>query len=65
MLGVLRLGVPLHSLADLPHLPPGDLLIATDDGKEYRIKDAFRYVEKSSMDLGDLGKRKSSRESAE
>jgi IPT/TIG domain len=38
-----------------------DIRIATDDGKEYLLKEAFRYVEKSAMDIRDLGKRKSMR----
>ncbi len=42
-----------------------DVRIATDDGKEYLIKRGFRYIEKSSMDIRDLGKRKSKREKPE
>ncbi len=38
-----------------------DVRIATDDGKEFLIKRAFRYVEKSAMDIRDLGKRSSQR----
>lgn len=38
-----------------------DVRIATDDGKEFLLKDAFRYVPKSSMDIRDLGERKSMR----
>jgi hypothetical protein len=40
-----------------------DIRISTDDGKEYVLPKAFRYVKKSNMDLGDLGKRMSTRES--
>jgi hypothetical protein len=39
-----------------------DVRISTDDGKEYVLRKAFSYVEKSSMDLGDLVNRKSARE---
>lgn len=39
-----------------------DVRIATDDGKEYRLPRAFRYVEKGAMDIRDFGKRKSRRE---
>ncbi|MCP4605146.1 MAG: hypothetical protein GY847_32275 [Proteobacteria bacterium] len=42
-----------------------DVRIATDDGKEYLIKRAFRYVEKSAMDIRDLGVRKSKRDKPE
>ena len=38
-----------------------DIRIALDDGPEYLIKQGFRYVEKASMDIRDLGKRKSMR----
>ncbi|MCP4196669.1 MAG: hypothetical protein GY762_05905 [Proteobacteria bacterium] len=38
-----------------------DIRIALDDGSEYLIKDGFRYVEKASMDIRDLGKRTSLR----
>ena len=38
-----------------------DVRIATDDGKEYLLKRAFRYVEKGAMDIRDLGKRRSRR----
>ena len=38
-----------------------DIRIALDDGTEYLIKQGFRYVEKASMDIRDLGKRKSMR----
>jgi hypothetical protein len=38
-----------------------DIRIALDDGSEYLIKDGFRYVEKASMDIRDLGKRTSMR----
>ena len=40
-----------------------DIRISTDDGKEYMLRKAFRYVRKSNMDLSDLGQRKSTRES--
>ena len=40
-----------------------DIRISTDNGKEYVLRKAFSYVRQSNMDLGDLGKRKSSRES--
>jgi hypothetical protein len=39
-----------------------DVRIVTDDGKEFVLKEAFRYVTKSSMDIRDLGQRKSLRE---
>jgi hypothetical protein len=39
-----------------------DVRIATDDGKEYLLRRAFRYIEKSAMDIRDLGQRKSRRE---
>ncbi len=38
-----------------------DIRIATDDGKEFVIKRAFRYNETSTMDIRDLGARKSKR----
>jgi hypothetical protein len=38
-----------------------DIRIALDDGSEYLIKQGFRYVEKASMDIRDLGKRTSRR----
>jgi hypothetical protein len=38
-----------------------DIRIALDDGSEYLIKKGFRYVEKASMDIRDLGKRTSRR----
>jgi hypothetical protein len=38
-----------------------DIRIALDDGSEYLIKNGFRYVEKASMDIRDLGKRSSMR----
>ena len=42
-----------------------DVRIATDDGKEFLLRRAFRYIEKSTMDIRDLGQRKSRRESAQ
>jgi hypothetical protein len=39
-----------------------DVRIATDDGKEYLLRRAFRYIEKQSMDIRDLGTRKSLRD---
>jgi hypothetical protein len=39
-----------------------DIRIATDDGKEYLLRRAFRYIEKQAMDIRDLGVRKSLRE---
>lgn len=39
-----------------------DVLVITDSGIELRMKDAFNYVEKSNMDIRDLGKRKSLRD---
>ena len=39
-----------------------DVRIATDDGHEYLLRRAFRYIEKSAMDIRDLGTRKSRRE---
>ncbi len=39
-----------------------DIRIATDDGKEFLLRRAFRYIEKSAMDIRDLGTRKSRRE---
>ncbi len=38
-----------------------DVRIAMDDGKEYLLKGAFRYIEKTNMDIRDLGKRQSLR----
>jgi hypothetical protein len=38
-----------------------DIRVALDDGSEYLIKQGFRYVEKASMDIRDLGKRTSRR----
>ena len=38
-----------------------DIRVALDDGTEYLIRQGFRYVEKASMDIRDLGKRKSMR----
>ncbi|HUT78767.1 MAG TPA: IPT/TIG domain-containing protein, partial [Polyangia bacterium] len=40
-----------------------DVRVVTDDGKEFVLRDAFRYVTKSNMDIRDLGQRKSLRES--
>jgi hypothetical protein len=40
-----------------------DVRISTDDGKEYVLRKAFSYVEKTNMDLGDLVNRRSARES--
>ena len=40
-----------------------DVRVTTDDGKSFVIRDGFTYVEKAGMDLGDLGTRKSARES--
>jgi hypothetical protein len=40
-----------------------DVRVVTDDGKEFVLRDAFRYITKSSMDIRDLGQRKSLRES--
>ena len=42
-----------------------DVRISTDDGKEYLLRRAFRYVEKGAMDIRDLGARKSRREKPE
>ena len=42
-----------------------DVRIATDNGQEFLLKDAFRYVEKSGMDIRDLGTRKSLRDKPE
>jgi len=42
-----------------------DVRIATDDGKEFLLRRAFRYVEKGAMDIRDLGARKSRREKPE
>jgi hypothetical protein len=39
-----------------------DIRIALDDGREFLIPDAFRFVEKGAMDIRDLGKRKSRRQ---
>jgi len=39
-----------------------DILIITDGGIELRLPGAFTYVEKSNMDIRDLGKRKSLRD---
>ena len=41
---------------------PVNVRIATDDGKEFLLRDAFTYVVKSNMDIRDLGMRKSLRE---
>ena len=38
-----------------------DVRVALDDGNGYLIKQGFRYVEKASMDIRDLGKRTSLR----
>lgn len=38
-----------------------DVRIATDDGKEYLLRRAFRYIAKQAMDIRDLGVRKSQR----
>jgi hypothetical protein len=40
-----------------------DVRVITDDGKEFVLREAFRYVTKSNMDIRDLGQRKSLRES--
>jgi len=40
-----------------------DVRLTTDTGKEYVLRKAFSYEEKSSMNLGDLVNRKSARES--
>jgi hypothetical protein len=42
-----------------------DIRISTDDGREYLLKRAFRYIEKGSMDIRDLGARRSQREKRE
>ena len=39
-----------------------NIRIAMDNGKEYLIRDGFRYVQKASMDTRELGKRKSLRD---
>jgi len=39
-----------------------DVRITTDDGKELLMRNAFTYVEKASMDIRDLGKRRSIRD---
>lgn len=39
-----------------------DLRIAMDNGREYVIREGFRYVGKASMDIRELGKRKSLRD---
>lgn len=36
--------------------------VALDNGTEYLIENAFRYIPKSGMDIRDLGQRKSLRE---
>ncbi len=41
---------------------PVNVRIATDDGKEFLLREAFTYVVKSNMDIRDLGMRKSLRE---
>ena len=41
---------------------PVNVRIATDDGKEFLLKDAFTYVVTSNMDIRDIGMRKSLRE---
>jgi hypothetical protein len=38
-----------------------DIRVALDDGKEYLVKDGFRYIKKTNMDIRDLGKRQSKR----
>ncbi len=38
-----------------------DIRIATDDGQEYLMRRAFRYIAKQAMDIRDLGVRKSRR----
>ena len=42
-----------------------DVRVATDNGKEFLLREAFRYVTKSNMDIRDLGQRKSLRDQAE
>jgi hypothetical protein len=39
-----------------------DVRIVTDDGKEFVLREAFRYVTKTNMDIRDLGQRKSLRD---
>lgn len=39
-----------------------DVRVTTDDGKEFLMKNAFRYVTKSNMDIRDLGQRRSVRD---
>ncbi len=39
-----------------------DIRVSTDDGKEYVLRQAFTYAEKSGMNLGDLHNRKSARD---
>lgn len=42
-----------------------DIRVMTDDGRQFVIKRAFRYIEKASMDIRDIAKRKSQRETTE
>ena len=39
-----------------------DVRIATDDGREYVMKQAFRYIEKPAIDIRDIGQRTSQRQ---
>lgn len=36
-----------------------DVMVTTDDGKEFVIKQAFNYSKDSAMDISDFGQRKS------
>ena len=39
-----------------------DVRVITDTGKEFLLREAFRYITKSNMDIRDLGQRKSLRD---
>lgn len=40
-----------------------DVRVVTDDGREFLMRDAFRYIVKGTMDIRELGQRRSLRES--
>ena len=39
-----------------------DVRVMTDDGRELVLRKAFRYIEKTNLDIRDLGARRSQRE---
>ena len=48
-----------------PEATTVDVRVMTDDGRQYVIKRGFRYIEKASLDIRDLNKRKSQRDKPE